>query len=100
MYVVCDNSSIIGCEAIGSYNGSLTESYILTIFVLSKYQGNGIVKLIMNTLEQNEFFLRANRIELVASITALDFYKKCGYSYKNNNTEMDNGQIYRLEKLR
>ena len=51
MYVVCDNSSIIGCEAIGSYNGSLTESYILTIFVLSKYQGNGIGKLIMNTLE-------------------------------------------------
>ena len=34
MYVVCDNSRIVGCGAIAGYWGSLTESILLTIFVL------------------------------------------------------------------
>ncbi len=59
MYVVCDNSRIVGCGAIAGYWGSTTESILLTIFVLPEYQGKSIGKLIIRTLEQDEFFLRA-----------------------------------------
>ena len=37
MYVVCDGAKIIGCGAIAGYWGSLTESILLTIFVLPEY---------------------------------------------------------------
>ncbi len=100
MYVVCDNSRIVGCGAIAGYWGSITESILLTVFVLPEYQGNGIGRLIIQTLEQDEFFLRAKRIEVPASITAVNFYKKMGYEYKNGIPEIDEEQVYRLEKFR
>ncbi len=100
MYVVCDKERIVGCGAIAGYWGSITESILLTIFVLPEYQGKGIGKLIINTLEQDKFFLRAKRIEIPASITAIDFYRKMGYDYKNGISELDDEQVYRLEKFR
>ena len=100
MYVVCDDSRIIGCGAIAGYWGSITESILLTIFVLPEYQGKGVGKRIIQTLEQDEFFLRAKRIEIPASITAVEFYKKMGYNYKNGIAELDDEQLYRLEKYR
>lgn len=100
MYVVCYDSQIVGCGAIAGYWGSTTESILLTVFVLPEYQGKGIGKLIIQTLEQDEFFLRAKRIEIPASITAVGFYRKMGYNYKNGIVEIDNEQVYRLEKFR
>ena len=100
MYVVCDGSRIIGCGAIAGYWGSTTESILLTIFVLPEYRGMRIGRSIIQTLEQDEFFLRAKRIEIPASITAVDFYRKMGYDYKNGIAELDDEQVYRLEKFR
>lgn len=100
VYVVCDNSRIIGCGAIAEYWGSITESILLSIFVLPEYQGKGIGKQIIQTLEQDEYFVRAKRIEIPASITAVEFYKKMGYDYKNGIAELDDEQLYRLEKYR
>ncbi len=100
MYVICDNSRIVGCGAIDGYWGSTTESILLTVFVLPEYRGKGIGKLIIRTLEQDEFFFRAKRIEIPASITAVGFYRKMGYDFKNGIAEIDDEQVYRLEKFR
>ena len=100
MYVVCDKERIVGCGAIAGYWGSLTESILLTIFVLPDYQGKGIGRRIIEALEQDEYFLRAKRVEIPASITAVEFYKKMGYDYKNGTAEIDDEQVYRLEKFR
>lgn len=100
MYVVCDGTKIVGCGAIAGYWGSVTESILLTIFVLPEYQGRGIGSLIIRTLERDEYFLRANRIEIPASVTAVDFYRKMGYDYKNGIAELDDELLYRLEKFR
>lgn len=100
MYVVCDHARIVGCGAIAGYWGSRTESILLTIFVLPEYQGKGIGKQIIDTLEHDEFFLRASRIEIPASKTAVEFYRKMGYDYKNGIAELDGEQLYRLEKFR
>ena len=99
-YVVEDNDTIIGCGAIGPYWGSETESSLFTIFVLPEYQGKGIGRKIIETLEQDEFFLRAKRVEVPASITAVNFYRKLGYDYKNGVDCPDEEQLYRLEKFR
>lgn len=101
-YVFLDDKTdrIIGVGAIGSYWGSETESSLFTIFVSPDYQGRGIGKRIMETLENDEFFLRANRIEIPASITALSFYQKLGYDFKNDVDQVDEEGLYRLEKFR
>lgn len=89
MYVFELDKKIIGTGSISSYWGSETESILLTIFVLPEYQGRGIGTKIIETLEQDELFLRAKRIEIPASITATEFYRKFGYDYKNGVKELD-----------
>ena len=99
-YVVEENDTIIGCGAIGPYWGSETESSLFTIFVLPACQGKGVGRKIIETLEQDEFFLRAKRVEVPASITAVEFYRKLGYEYKNGIDRPDEERLYRLEKYR
>jgi len=100
MYVVCINNKIVGCGSISSFWGKMEESIFLSIFVLPKLQGNGIGRKIIETLENDEFFLRAKRIEIPASITALGFYKKMGFDYKDGIEKLDDEGHYRLEKFR
>ena len=100
LYVVCHDDFILGCGAIGSYWGSKEESSLFTIFVLPEYQGKGIGRKIIETLEHDEYFLRAKRIEIPASITACQFYRKLGYDYKKGMDYPDEEQLYRLEKFR
>lgn len=99
-YVVCDNEQIVGCGAIGPYWGKTDESSLFNIFVLPEHQGKGIGRAIIEALEQDEYFLRAKRIEIPASITACAFYRKMGYDYKNGVDQVDEEGLYRLEKFR
>ena len=99
-YVVCDKDIIVGCGAIGSFWGKEDESSLFNIFVLPEYQGKGVGRTIIETLESDEYFLRAKRVEIPASITACEFYKKMGYIYKNGIDVVDEEQLFRLEKWR
>lgn len=100
VYVFWNENKIVGVGAISSYWGSLTESILLTVFVLPELHGQGIGSYIMDTLESDPLFLRAERIEIPASITAVEFYRKKGYDYKNGIKALDDEQHYRLEKYR
>lgn len=99
-YVVQQQKKIIGCGAIGPYWGKEDESSLFTIFVLPEYQGKGIGRAIINTLENDVYFLRARRIEIPASITGVPFYLKMGYHFKNGISEPDKEHIIRMEKNR
>lgn len=68
-----EDGQIVGCGAIGPYWGSETESSLFTIFVLPEYQGRGIGRAVIRTLEEDAFFLRARRVEIPASITGTPF---------------------------
>ena len=98
-YVAENAGRIIGCGAIGPYWGKEDESSLFTIFVLPEYQGQGVGRRIVETLEQDEYALRAKRIEIPASITGLPFYRKMGYTFKNGNDQVDDEMLYRLEKI-
>lgn len=100
MYVFEWKNKIVGVGSISSFWGSETESILLTIFVLPELHGNGIGRKIINTLELDEFYVRASRIEIPASITAAEFYRKFGYDYKNGIKELDEEHHYRLEKFK
>ena len=100
MYVVCIDKKIVGCGSISSFWGKQDESILLTISVLPELQGKGVGRTIIETLEGDEYFLRAKRIEIPASITACEFYKKMGYDYKDGKVKLDDEGHYRLEKFR
>ena len=91
---------VFGTGSISSFWGSETESILLCIFVLPEFHGKGIGSKIISTLEQDEFYVRANRIEIPASITATEFYRKFGYDYKDGVKELDDERHYRLEKFK
>ena len=99
-FYVCEAEEIVGCGAIGSYWGSETESSLFTIFVSPEHQGKGVGRKLIETLEADEYALRASRIEIPASITACEFYREMGYAYKNGVAEVDEERLYRLEKFR
>lgn len=101
MYVAASASGrILGTGTIAPYWGSETESILLTIYVLPELIGHGIGSAIVRTLEQDEFFLRANRIEIPAAITALGFYRKMGYMFKDGKGIQGDDGLVRLEKTR
>lgn len=100
MYVFEFEEKIVGTGSSSSFWGSETESILLCIFVLPEFHGKGIGRKIVNTLEADEFYARASRIEIPASITATEFYRKFGYDYKNGIKELDDEHHYRLEKFK
>ncbi|KRM97080.1 hypothetical protein FC19_GL000188 [Liquorilactobacillus aquaticus DSM 21051] len=100
-YVFIDDTinKIIAVGSIGPYWGRTNESSLFNIFVLPDYQGQGVGRKLIEILEQDEYFERAKRIEIPASITGLGFYQKMGYSFKNGINTVDEQQLYRLEKF-
>ena len=100
VYVFCIGDEIIGVGAISSFWGSETESILLTIFVQPELHGKGVGRQIIRTLESDDLFTRASRIEIPASITATEFYRKFGYDFKNGVKELDDEGHYRLEKYK
>lgn len=98
-YLACDGGKIVGCATVAGIDGSLTESILRSIFVLPEYQGRGIGRRLVDTLERDEYFLRARRVEISSSITAVEFYRKLGYTDKGGSVQF-NGNAYMLEKVR
>ena len=67
---------------------------------MPEYQGKGIGRAIIDTLENDIYYLRAKRIEIPASITGVPFYLKMGYHFKNGISEPDKEHLIRMEKSR
>lgn len=99
-HVVCEGEKVVGCGAIGPHEGNTEESEFFTIFVLPEYQGKGLGKMIINALEQDEYFLCAKRVLIASSITARDFYFRFGYTYAPGGDILDEEDLYTLEKIR
>ena len=100
MYVAESAGRILGTGTIMPYWGKETESIILSFYVLVEYIGRGIGRMIMDTLERDEFFLRAERVEVPSAIGAVGFYEKLGYVGKDGGKTSDAEGLVRLEKRR
>lgn len=99
LYIVEDKEKIVGVGGIGPYWDSPIESSLFNIFVLPEYQNRGIGTQIVKTLESDEYFTRADRIEIPSSITALEFYRHLGYGFKKHGNIVDREGHYILEKF-
>lgn len=102
VYVLTDEEKIVGVGMIGPYWNSLIESSFFTIFIDPSYKGKGLGRKIIETLEEDEYYKRANRVEIPASISAVEFYKHMGWKFKRTEEVLgnivDKEGIYRMEK--
>ncbi len=98
-YILEDEGKIVGIGMIGPYWDSPTDSSLFTIFIDPEYKGQGLGRKIIETLEQDEYYQRADRVEIPASATAVEFYKHFGWGFKKMGHILDNEGIYRMEKF-
>lgn len=59
--------------------GALEDNEIKSLFVLSQYQGIGIGKQIIRSLEDYAVLRKIKELKVTASITGFTFYEKMGY---------------------
>lgn len=97
-YVFFIQDKMVGTGAIGPYWEVKNEFSLFTIFVSPDFQGQGVGSFIIHTLEADSFFQHAKRVEIPASITAVNFYKKMGYAFKPGHEKIDEEGLFRMEK--
>lgn len=98
LYVLLHGGRIAGCGGIAPYMGSMTESILVTIFVLPQCQGAGAGRKLMEVLEKDPYYLRAERVVVHSSITARDFYLRMGYQFSDGAGTPDEEGCIRMEK--
>ena len=76
--------------------GTLLDGVILGVFVSPEGQGGGTGTAIMDALEYEARAIGLTRVELGASLTALDFYIRRGYTLRTKVT-MDAGEGEHLD---
>ncbi len=99
-YVAKEKGAIVACGAIGPHEGKEDESSLVNVFVCPERQGRGIGRRIVETLEQDDWFLRAHRVVVPASLTGVRFYLSLGYDYCGGIREPDGEGLILLEKRR
>ena len=99
-YVAEEGGVPVGCASIGLFRGKTDESGIFTVFVDPDFQDRGIGRNLLSAVEADELFLRARRIEIASSVTAVGFYLKLGYAPKNGSFVPDEEHVVRMEKHR
>ena len=99
-YVACeDDGTVIGCAAFGPYRDDPAESCLYSVFVLPEKQRRGVGRALIETIERDPMFLRAPRVVIPASINALHFYQGLGYTFAPGGDQLDEEQLYCLEKF-
>lgn len=100
LYILRNGGRTVGCGGIAPYMDSETESILVTIFVLPEYQGKGAGRRLLEALEGDPYFLRADRVVIHSSITARDFYLKLGYRFSDGVGTPDGEGCIHMEKQR
>lgn len=99
-YTARAGGRVVGCGAVAPLMEREDECELQSLFVSPDEQGRGVGKLLVEALESDEFCLRAKRIELSSSITAVGFYRALGYRFKGGEAVLNEKLGYPMEKFR
>lgn len=82
-YEARHRGKIIACGGVSRDQSQENQSYFTAIFVNPDFHGQGVGRKLIEFLEKDEWCLRSSLIEIPSSKTACEFYRKCGYEYRN-----------------
>ena len=99
VYVALINDTVVGTAGIDKSWYSHDEYWILTVFVKPENHGQGIGTMLIKKIEEFAATLPIKKLVIPASITAHQFYYKLGYRYKDGKKELNDENMYIMEKL-
>lgn len=99
VFVALEDNKVIGTAGLNKswYNGD-GEYWILTVFVDIKHHKKGIGRMLIEEIEKYARQINAKKLVIPASIAGCEFYHKLGYEYANGKKELNEGQMYIMEK--
>ena len=98
-FVALENHKVVGTASIDkSWYNDNGEYWILAVFVDTAHHKQGIGKMLINEIEKFALTIPAKKLVIPASITRCEFYHKLGYEYANNKKELNEEQMYIMEK--
>ena len=98
VFVALIDDNIVGTAGIDKSWYSDDEYWILTVFVKPENHGQGIGKKLIKKIEEYTTTLPVKKLIIPASITAHEFYYKLGYKYKDGKKELNDEDMYIMEK--
>ena len=98
VFVALIDDNVVGTAGIDKSWYSDDEYWILTVFVKPENHGQGIGKKLIGKIEEYATTLPIKKFVIPASITAHEFYYKLGYRYKDEKKELNDEDMYIMEK--
>ena len=98
VFVALIDDDVVGTGGIDKSWYSDDEYWILTVFVKPEYHGQGIGRKLIKKIEEYATTLPIKKLIIPASITANEFYYKLGYRYKDGKKELNDEDMYIMEK--
>ena len=98
VFVALINEEVVGTAGIDKSWYDDDEYYILTVFVKPENHGQNIGRELIKRIEEYARKLPIKKLVIPASITAHEFYYKLGYRYKNEKKELNEENMYMMEK--
>lgn len=98
VYIAVENNQVIGTAGIDKSWYVDDEFWILTVFVNPENHGQNIGRTLIQKIEEYAKQLQIRKLVIPASITAHEFYYKLGYRYKDGRKELNEENMYIMEK--
>ena len=99
VFVALEDNRVIGTAGLNkSWYNDDGEYWILTVFVDIKHHKKGIGRMLIEEIEKYARQINAKKLVIPASIAGCEFYHKLGYEYANGKKELNEGQMYIMEK--
>ena len=98
-YVAMLGEELLACGSVVPLEGRPGECEIRALFVWPEWEGKGVGRRLMETLEADPLFRVARRVLVSASLTAHEFYLKLGYRYQDGIKVCEDNDHYWMEKF-
>lgn len=98
-YVAMLGEEVLACGSVvpaAEYPG---ECIIQALFVRPDWEGRGVGRRLVETLEADPLFRAARRVAVSASLTSHEFYLKLGYRYQDGIKVCEDNDHYWMEKF-
>ncbi len=98
VFVAIKDNEVVGTAGIDVSWYNPDEYWILSVFVKPENHGEGIGSLLIKHIEDYAIHFNLRKLIIPASITAHGFYYKLGYRYKDNKKELNEENMYLMQK--
>lgn len=100
VFVALEDDIVVGTAGLDkSWYNDYGEYYILSVFVDIAHHKQGIGRMLMLKVEEFAREINSKKLVIPASIAGAEFYHKLGYEYSNGKKELNEQQMYIMEKL-